>query len=153
MKKLFVVIITLTLVVAGCSSQEDKKDRETEKNTNNTTKIVKNFLEHSYTENDIKQWSEFDEYASKQLKNTVKNQKQTYDDNGITKEMEDISVYKNSDNDKEYMYNIKVKKTDDNAKNIDYNQRYGIVKLKNEDGHIKVNNLKEVGSETYNGGD
>ncbi|OHO42557.1 hypothetical protein HMPREF2586_00095 [Staphylococcus sp. HMSC034G07] len=153
MKKLFVVIITLTLVVAGCSSQEDKKDRETEKNTNNTTKIVKNFLEHSYTENDIKQWSEFDEYASKQLKNTVKNQKQTYDDNGITKEMEDISLYKNSDNDKEYMYNIKVKKTDDNAKNIDYNQRYGIVKLKNEDGHIKVNNLKEVGSETYNGGD
>lgn len=153
MKKLFVVIITLTLVVAGCSSQENKKDKETKTSTNNTTKIVKNFLEHSYTENDIKQWSEFDEYASKQLKNTVKNQKQTYDDNGITKEMEDISLYKNSDNDKEYMYNIKVKKTDDNAKNIDYNQRYGIVKLKNEDGHIKVNNLKEVGSETYNGGD
>lgn len=153
MKKLFVVIITLTLVVAGCSSQENKKDKETKTSTNNTTKIVKNFLEHSYTENDIKQWSEFDEYASKQLKNTVKNQKQTYDDNGITKEIEDISLYKNSDNDKEYMYNIKVKKTDDNAKNIDYNQRYGIVKLKNEDGHIKVNNLKEVGSETYNGGD
>ncbi|WP_204177971.1 MULTISPECIES: TrsH/TraH family protein [unclassified Staphylococcus] len=153
MKKLFVVIITLTLVVVGCSSQENKKDKETKTSTNNTTKIVENFLEHSYTENDIKQWSEFDEYASKQLKNTVKNQKQTYDDNGITKEMEDISLYKNSDNDKEYMYNIKVKTTDDNAKNIDYNQRYGIVKLKNEDGHIKVNNLKEVGSETYNGGD
>ncbi|MGI2256812.1 TrsH/TraH family protein [Staphylococcus cohnii] len=153
MKKLLASIIILTVIVAGCSSKEDKQNENTNTNTNSSAKIVKNFLEHSYTENDIKQWSEFDEYASKQLKNSVENQKQTYDDNGITKEMEDISLYKNSDNDKEYMYNIKVKKTDDNAKNIDYNQRYGIVKLKNEDGHIKVNNLKEVGSETYNGGD
>ncbi|RIL91035.1 hypothetical protein BUY32_04825 [Staphylococcus cohnii] len=103
MKKLLASIIILTVIVAGCSSKEDKQNENTNTNTNSSAKIVKNFLEHSYTENDIKQWSEFDEYASKQLKNSVENQKQTYDDNGITKETEDISVYKNADNDKEYM--------------------------------------------------
>lgn len=153
MKKLVFVMIALVVFVAGCSSNDSNKPKNDESNKNSSAKIVKNFLEHSYTENDIKQWEDFDKYASKQLKNTVKNQKQTFDDNGITKETEDITVYKSTDNDKEYMFNIKVKTTDDNAKNIDYNQRYGIVKLKNENGHIKVNNLKEVGSETYNGGD
>lgn len=153
MKKLVFVMIALVVFVAGCSSNDNNKPKNDEPNKNSSAKIVKNFLEHSYTVNDIKQWDDFDKYASKQLKNTVKNQKQTFDDNGITKETEDITVYKSTDNDKEYMFNIKVKTTDDNAKNIDYNQRYGIVKLKNENGHIKVNNLKEVGSETYNGGD
>jgi uncharacterized protein YcfL len=153
MKKLIFVMIALVVFVAGCSSNEHDKSKNEEANKDNSAKMVKNFLEHSYTENDIKQWDGFDKYASKQLKKSVENQKQTFDDNGVTKETEDITIYKSTDNDKEYMFNIKVKTTDDNAKNIDYKQRYGIVKLKNENGHIKINNLKEVGSETYNGGD
>lgn len=152
MKKVVIASLILIIALAGCSSKNENKTSEKESEVS-SEKMVKTFLEHSYSDNDIKQWNDFEEYASKQLKKSVENQKQTFDDNGVTKETEDITIYKSTDNDKEYMFNIKVKTTDDNAKNIDYNQRYGIVKLKNENGHIKINNLKEVGSETYNGGD
>lgn len=152
MKKIMVALLILVLTLVGCSSNEKKETSNKDKESN-STKIVQTFLEHSYTENDIKQWDKFEDYTSKQLQNKVEDQKQTFDDNGITKDIESIKVFKDTDNSKKYMYDIKVKTTNDNVKNIDYNERYGIVKLKNEDGKTKISDLKEVGSETYNGGD
>lgn len=152
MKKVVIASLILIIALAGCSSKNENKTSEKESEVS-SEKMVKTFLEHSYSENDIKQWSDFEEYASEQLKDKVKNQNQSFDDNGITKEVENVDVYTKEDNDKKLMYDIKVKTTDDNAKNIDYNERYGIVTLKNENGKLKINNLKEVGSETYNGGE
>lgn len=152
MKKVVIASLILIIALAGCSSKNENKTSEKESEVS-SEKMVKTFLEHSYSENDIKQWSDFEEYASEQLKDKVKNQNQSFDDNGITKEVENVDVYTKEDNDKKLMYDIKVKTTDDNAKNIDYNERYGIATLKNENGKLKINNLKEVGSETYNGGE
>lgn len=152
MKKVVISSLILIIALAGCSSKNENKTSEKESEVS-SEKMVKTFLEHSYSDNDIKQWSDFEEYASEQLKDKVKNQNQSFDDNGITKEVENVDVYTKEDNDKKLMYDIKVKTTDDNAKNIDYNERYGIVTLKNENGKLKINNLKEVGSETYNGGE
>lgn len=152
MKKVVIASLILIIALAGCSSKNENKTSEKESEVS-SEKMVKTFLEHSYSDNDIKQWSDFEEYASEQLKDKVKNQNQSFDDNGITKEVENVDVYTKEDNDKKLMYDIKVKTTDDNAKNIDYNERYGIVTLKNENGKLKINNLKEVGSETYNGGE
>lgn len=152
MKKIIISSMVLMLTLVGCSSKN-----ESEKNENNndvsSEKMVQKFLEHSYSDNDIKQWSEFDDFASKQLQNKVNKQKQSFDDNGITKEVESVDIYTKADNEKKVMYDIKVKTTDDNVKNINYDERYGKVTLKNEDGKMKINDLKEVGSESYNGGD
>ncbi|WP_436894445.1 hypothetical protein [Staphylococcus gallinarum] len=152
MKKIIIVSMVFMLALVGCSS---KNESDTNENNNviNSEKMVKTFLEHSYSDNDIKQWDKFEDYASSQLKNKVKNQNQSFDDNGITKEVENITVYKNTNNSNKFMYDIKVKTTDDNAKNIDYNERYGTATLKKENGKLKINTLKEVGSETYNGGE
>lgn len=152
MKKVIITSMILLLTLTGCSS---KKENDTKENNESMSseKIVETFLEHSYSDNDIKQWSEFDNYASKQLQNKVEDQKQSFDDNGITKEVENIDIYTKKDNEKKLMYDIKVKTTDDNVKNINYDERYGTVTLKNEGGKLKINTLKEVGSETYNGGE
>lgn len=152
MKKVVIASLILIIALAGCSSKNENKTSEKE-NEVSSEKMVKTFLEHSYSDNDIKQWNDFEEYASKQLKDKVKNQNQSFDDNGITKEVENVDIYTKEDNDKKLMYDIKVKTTDDNAENIDYNERYGIATLKNENGKLKINNLKEIGSETYNGGE
>lgn len=152
MKKVVIASLILIIALAGCSSKNENKTSEKESEVS-SEKMVKTFLEHSYSDNDIKQWNDFDEYASNQLKDKVKNQNQSFDNNGITKEVEDTKIYQNTGNPKKFMYDIKVKTTNDNAKNIDYNERYGIATLKNENGKLKINNIKEVGSETYNGGE
>lgn len=152
MKKVIIASMVLMLALAGCSSKNESKTNNSDSEMS-SEKMVQTFLEHSYSDNNIKQWNEFEDYASNQLKNKVKNQNQSFDDNGITKEVEDINIYQNTSNSKKFMYDIKVKTTNDNAKNIDYNERYGIATLKNENGKLKINNIKEVGSETYNGGE
>lgn len=152
MKKIVIASMILIVILSGCSSK-NKSETSNDDSEVSSEKMVKTFLEHSYSDNDIKQWSNFENYASKQLKDKVKNQNQSFDDNGITKEVENINIYQSSSNSKKFMYDIKVKTTDDNAKNIDYNERYGTATLKNENGKLKINNIKEVGSETYNGGE
>lgn len=152
MKKIVIASMILIIILSGCSSK-NKSETSNDDSEVSSEKMVKTFLEHSYSDNDIQQWSDFENYASKQLKDKVKNQNQSFDDNGVTKEIENVDVYTKEDNDKKLMYDIKVKTTDENVKNINYDERYGTITLKNEDGKLKINNLKEVGSETYNGGD
>lgn len=152
MKKVVIASMILIVILSGCSSK-NKSETSNDDSEVSSEKMVKTFLEHSYSDNDIKQWSDFENYASKQLRDKVKNQNQSFDDNGVTKEVENVDVYTKEDNDKKLMYDIKVKTTDENVKNINYDERYGTITLKNEDDKLKINNLKEVGSETYNGGD
>lgn len=151
MKKVFVFILMITFILVGCSKNNEENESSKEKQTSNTETNAKEFLEKSYTMTDIKQWEEFEDMATTNFRNQVKNQNQSYENEDITKETEAINIYKQTDTkNTNYMYEVDLKTTNDDKENIDYIKHYGKISLEREDNKMKVNSLKEIGSEEYN---
>lgn len=156
MKKISLILIAIIFIMAGCSSNntsQDKKSNSKSSQQNTESKILiktKNFLEYSYTKNDIKQMKGYENILSEDLIERVENQNQTYDNNKIKKSVEDISLYKKSNTKKlEIVYIIKVKSVNDTQKNIDYNEHFGTIDYKNENGTFKISNMKEISNQPY----
>lgn len=116
MKKISLIVIAIIFIMAGCSSNNTSQDKQSNSKSsqqNTESKILiktKNFLEYSYTKNDIKQMKGYENILSEDLIERVENQNQTYDNNKIKKSVEDISLYRKSNTKKlEIVYIIKVK--------------------------------------------
>ncbi|WP_261677119.1 TrsH/TraH family protein [Staphylococcus equorum] len=154
MKKLLGISLILLLSLGACSNSEDNNqssDKSEQSTDEKTLSKTKTFLNYSYTKNDIKQMKDYEDIISKQLRDRVSNQNQTYDTQSSNESsVENVTLYKETEtNQLKVFYVVKVKTTDDKEKNIDYTERFGRIEYKNEDNKMKINKMQEVGSNPY----
>ncbi|MGW7813719.1 hypothetical protein BU104_12725 [Staphylococcus xylosus] len=155
MKKLLGISLILLLSLGACSNSEDNNqssDKSEQSTDEKTLSKTKTFLNYSYTKNDIKQMKDYEDIISKQLRDRVSNQNQTYDTDkpNTNTSVENVTLYKETEtNQLKVFYVVKVKTTDDKEKNIDYTERFGRIEYKNEDNKMKINKMQEVGSNPY----
>ncbi|QDW90453.1 hypothetical protein DWB98_13475 (plasmid) [Staphylococcus xylosus] len=120
MKKLLGISLILLLSLGACSNAEDNKQssEKSEQSTDEKTlSKTKTFLNYSYTKNDIKQMKGYEDIISKQLRDRVSNQNQTYETDKPNTSVENVTLYKETEtNQLKVFYVVKVKTTDDKEK-------------------------------------
>lgn len=149
MKKLLVAVLTLSLVLVGCgqhqSNNSDKKDdssqayKEDERN-----KMIKGQIEYGFENSNYKGYDHYKKIMSKKMQNESKNQNQSATNKNIKKEVRDLKLYQDVDNDDQLLYSVRVSTTNKKNNKSLYQEHYGKITLTTENNEDKIENIEEL---------
>ncbi len=147
MKKIIGIILMLSLVLAGCGENQSSKNEDTkDKNvsTDERNKIIKELIVHGYGNDSYKDYKNKKDILSEKMLKQADTQNQSNKNDEIKKKAQDIKLYQDVDNDDEMLYSVKVSIENKKTKKADYSIRYGKVKLTDENGNQKIDDLQEL---------